>query len=142
MPYNRISDCLFLSAKDGSNRQTKISRWLQEYRQQQTCTVPLVNVNFFPSPVFHSGAIGKSEKRHLLSCGRFLSLLEALRNTKIISLSKQNTSRATFPKCQLSGCPYLHSAYNLNDTVELLCEHTRLTVTFVGVVIFGKGEVQ
>ena len=30
-PYNRIPDWLFLNANDGSDRQTKISRWLQEY---------------------------------------------------------------------------------------------------------------
>ena len=32
-PYNRISDRLFLNANDGSNRRTKISRWLQEYER-------------------------------------------------------------------------------------------------------------
>ena len=49
-PYNRISDWLFLNANDGSNRRTKISRWLQEYEGCLSAAISKSLVFFF----FHS----------------------------------------------------------------------------------------
>ena len=41
-PYNRIPDWLFLNANDGSNRRTKIPRWLQEY---EGCLSVAITIN-------------------------------------------------------------------------------------------------